>query len=779
MVKKPPFDIKAMEAKWLEYWEKEKIYKFDTKKKGKIYSIDTPPPTVSGNMHIGHASSYSQEDFIARYKRMRGFNVFYPFGTDDNGLPTERLIERLKDVRSKEMSREEFIELCLKTLKDILPEFISDWKNLGVSCDYGVYYSTIDKNSQKISQKSFIDLYKKKRVFQDDFPTIYCPECQTPVAQAELEDKELPSYFSTLKFEVGKQDLLIATTRPELLGACVAVFVNPKDERHKKFIGKKAKVPLFGQEVPIIADSSADMEKGTGVLMVCSYGDKYDVDAIKRNKLKAKIVFGNDGRMKGGAYDGFPVKVARKKILKDLKESGFITEQKEISHSVNTHDKCGTEIEFMPASQWFIRILDLKRKLIDQGKKIDWKPKFMYRRYENWIKGLQWDWSISRERHFGIPIPAWHCKGCKEILLAEEKELPVDPMQVEKICKKCKNKMEAEKKVLDTWATSSMTPQIAASLVDNKVKIPYSLRPQAHDIIRTWAFYTVVKSLLHKDEIPWNDITISGFVKLRGEKMAKSKGNVVSPREKMEEFGSDALRYWAAGLKLGEDMDYLEQDLFTGKKFVTKLMNAANFVFMNLEFQKKMPKLLETDRLFLSRLNELMKSSAEDFDNYDYSKVKRDVDGFFWKVFADYYLEIVKGRVYNGTKEEKASAFYTLYQALLALTKMMAPFTPFVCEEIYQNHFKKHEKGRSVHLESWPLKIGITEHKHDEKVWGKLVEVIGKVRKVKSGKKAAMNAEISLTLDSEDGKVLKDVLEDLKSVTNANRIASGKFEVNV
>ena len=487
------YNAKQVEKKWKAWWEKEKIYKFNSKRKGKIFSIDTPPPTVSGKMHIGHAFSYAQQDFIARYRRMKE-NVFYPFGTDDNGLPTERLIEKIKNVKSKEMSRTDFINLCLKTLKEITPDFIEDWKKLAVSCDYDIYYSTIDKNARKLSQSSFIELYKKGLVYKKEFPTIWCPECQTAIAQAELEDREENSLFSTLKFSCDGKELLIATTRPELLGACIAVFVHPQDKRYRHLAGKKAKVPLFNYGVPIIADESADMEKGTGMLMICSYGDKFDVDAINRHKLKPRFILEKDGTLNIENYKGLKIKEAREKILQELRDKNLVKEEKQITHFVNVHDKCGTCIEFLTTEQWFIKLED-KKKLIEQGKKIKWFPEFMKKRYENWVRGLEWDWSISRDRHFGVPIPLWECKNCGKILLAEEKELPIDPLQTKKLCS-CGKETEPEKKVLDTWATSSLTPQITSSLINNKLlkkvrktqqlKIPYSLRPQAHDIIRTW-----------------------------------------------------------------------------------------------------------------------------------------------------------------------------------------------------------------------------------------------------------------------------------------------------
>ncbi len=770
-------NIKEIEKNILEFWNKNKTFQFKPNPKQRTYSIDTPPPTVSGAMHIGHAYSYAQQDFIARFKRMSGFSVFYPFGTDDNGLPTERLIEKLKGVKSKSMSRADFIALCLKTLKEITPAFIQDWKNLGISADYNLYYSTIDKNSQKISQKSFLELYKKDLIYQEEFPTLYCPECQTPIAQAELEDKEIPSKFTTLKFAANNKDLPIATTRPELLGACVAVFINPKDKRYISLIGKEASVPLFNHKVPIIADESAQLDKGTGVLMICSYGDKYDVEAIKRHKLKPRVVFHTDGTLTIPPYQNIPIKDARRIILRDLKKKNLIIEQKDISHSVNVHDKCGTGIEFLPVKQWFTRILNNKKKLLEQGKKITWFPEFMRKRYEQWINGLQWDWSISRDRHFGIPIPAWHCEKCNSVILPDEKELPVDPLQVKKTCPKCKSPAIPETKVLDTWATSSLTPQIASSLVNNKIKIPYSLRPQAHDIIRTWAFYTIVKSFYHESNIPWNEIVISSIVTLKGEKMSKSKGNVIAPQEIMDKFCSDALRFWAGSSTLGSDFDYQEKDLVAGKKFITKILNATNFVFMNLEYQNKQPKLIETDRVFLTQLNNLIKSATESFNSYNYSKALLETQKFFWQTLADNYLEIVKFRVYNGTKEEKASAFYTLYHSLSTILKLMAPITPFITEHIYQEHFKKHEESPSIHLSDWPKEIGISEHKHDEKLWTTLVEILSKVRQAKTEAKQSMKAPIALTIKKDDYEVLKNILPDLKEVVSASQISSGNFNV--
>ena len=781
------YEVKETEEKIRKFWEKEKIYKFNPKRKGKIYSIDTPPPTVSGDMHIGHALSYSQQDFIARYRRMNQ-GVFYPFGTDDNGLPTERLVEKINNVKSKEMSRAEFIELCLKTLKKITPDFIKDWKDLGISADYDIYYSTIDKNSQKLSQKSFVDLFKLKRAYRKEFPTIWCPECQTAIAQAELEDKELPSKFSTIRFSCEGKPLPIATTRPELIPACVAVFVNPKDKKYARLSGKKAKVPLFDFEVPIIKDESAILEKGTGVLMVCSYGDKFDVDAINKYHLESRVVFNRDGTFNLENYEGMKIKEARKKILEELKAERVVLEQKQIKHSVNVHDKCGTEIEFLMTEQWFIKVLDIKKQLLSYGGKVKWHPKYMQKRYENWVKGLNWDWSISRDRHFGVPIPVWNCRDCNEVILADEKELPVDPLQKEKNCPKCRKIAEPETKVLDTWATASLTPQIAASLVRRKIEIPYSLRPQAHDIIRTWAFYTIVKSYLHEKKHPWKDMMVSGFVTIKGEKMSKSKGNSITPKKVIDDYGADTLRFWAAGSKIGEDLDYQEKDVATGKKFVNKLYNASRFVFMNLENKRpKKPKKLEKiDELFLRELNGVIKLATESFENYEYSRAKQETEQFFWKDFADNYLEIVKKRVYRGEGDKKLSAQYTLYQALLTILKLIAPIMPFITEEIYQEHFRKHEKDKSIHLSEWPeyqksKKKSVVKKYEDGKLgwdkWRILTRSLSKIRQIKTNANRPMNAEIRLILDRGTFKDLEDFLEDLKDVTNASEIKSGNFNV--
>jgi valyl-tRNA synthetase len=775
------YDFKQVEDKIINLWDKEKVFKFNPNKKGKVYSIDTPPPTVSGKMHIGHAFSYSQQDFIARYHRMKGDNVFYPFGTDDNGLPTERLVEKTKNVHAKNMSREDFIKLCIEFLKQELPNFIQGWKRIGISSDFDIYYSTINEHSRRISQWSFLDLYKKDRIYRKDAPAMWCPECQTGVSQVEVKDKEIESTFNTIIFKVGKDDLKIATTRPELLPACVAIFYHPDDKRFKSLKGKKAKVPLFDFEVPILEDKRADIKKGTGIVMCCTFGDQTDMEWQKAHNLEIKEAITANGKMSelSGKYKGLSIKEAREKIIQDLKDSGLLIEQKKITHFVNVHERCGKEIEFIKSKQWFVKYLDLRQDMLKWGAKLKWHPEFMKTRYDNWVKGLQWDWLISNQRYFGVPFPVWYCKKCREVILADEKQLPVNPLS-DKPLKKCRcgsNEFIPEKDILNTWFTSSMTPQIAIKLMPENIQknlFPMSVRPQAHEIITFWLFNTVFKSNAHFGKNPWENVMISGFVTLEGEKMSKSKGNVIEPSEVIEKYGADALRFWAAGSRLGEDLNYQEKDLVAGKRFITKLWNASNFVFMNLSgFNGKKPKKLEKiDGLFLIKLNSLIKNCTESFENYEYSKAKLESEKFFWNMLCDNYLEIVKKRIYEN-KKGKESAQYTLYYSLLQILKLIAPIMPFIAEEIYQIYFKKSEGGKSIHLTEWPKFE--KEDKSDE--FDLFIDILSKIRQEKSNNKKSMKAEIILTIEKENIKKLKDVLEDLKDVANAGEIKEGSFKV--
>jgi len=658
------YNIKENELKWQKYWEKEKIYRFDENSNKGIFSIDTPPPTLSGKMHIGHAFSYSHTDFIARYKRMNNYNVFYPFGTDDNGLPTERLVEKTKGVKSKNLPRNVFIDLCMDFLKEELPKFIQNWKNIGLSSDFNIYYSTINSHSRKISQWSFIDLYKKGRAYRKDAPAMWCPECKTGVAQVEVKDKELDSTFNWIVFKVGKENLEIATTRPELLPACVSLFYNPNDPRFKKYKGKKARVPLFDFEVPIMEDSKVDPKKGSGILMCCTFGDQSDMEWQRQYDLQIKEAISPEGVMTkiSGEYNGMNIIAARKAILEDLRKNNLLVKQEKITHFVNVHERCNTEIEFVKSKQWFIKYLDLKKDFLKWGNNLKWYPEFMKARYDNWVKGLRWDWLISNQRYFGVPIPVWYCKKCNEEILADEEDLPVDPLK-DKPNKKCKcggNDFYPEKDVINTWFTSSMTPQLAIKLMPKGIQknlFPMSLRAQASEIITFWLFNTVFKSNTHFGKNPWKDVMISGFVTLEGEKMSKSKGNIIEPQDVLNRYGADALRFWSSSSKLGDDTNYQEKDLITGKRTIIKLFNASKLILMNLEgYKNEVPEKLDlVDSWLLSKLNNVIKICTESFEKYEYSKAKMEADNFFWNIFCDYYLEIVKDRLYNSDIRGKSA----------------------------------------------------------------------------------------------------------------------------
>ncbi|MCF7866791.1 valine--tRNA ligase [Candidatus Woesearchaeota archaeon] len=794
------YEPKESEKKWADFWDKEDIFTFkeeELNENKEIYSIDTPPPTVSGKMHIGHASSYSQGDMIVRYHRMTGKTIFYPFGTDDNGLPTEKLVEKTKKVKSTRMERSEFVELCENTIKEIKPEFTSDWIKLGISANYKNSYSTIDKHSMKTSQKSFIELFKKGRIYEQESPMSWCPKCQTAIAQAEFENVDMTSHFSDIAFKHKDQDLIIATTRPEMIPACVALFAHPEDERYKNLKGKFATVPLFNYEVPILFDEAVAMDKGTGLMMVCTFGDKEDVEKWHKYKLPLKTVFTKDGKLnsEAGKYEGLQIKEARKEILNDLKNENLLLKQKDIVHAVNVHERCGTEVEILKTKQWFIKVLDKKQELIEAADKIKWRPEFMKKRYVHWVENLQWDWCISRQRHFGIPFPVWRSKKTGEIILAEETQLPVDPIKNEpKTLPSDHNSSDIipETDVMDTWATSSLTPQIALNWAENsenfKKIYPETIRLQAHDIIRTWAFYTITKGIFHHNEIPWKQIMISGFVlDPKGNKMSKSKGNTISPQEVRENYSSDAIRYWAAGTKLGEDIPYQEKDVQTGKKTINKIFNASKFAIMNLE--NHTPKEINKteleimDKWLLSKLQKTIKLATQGFEEYEYSRAKHETDKFFWQKFCDNYLEFIKHRTYGEDQEQtaehrtqnpsKLAAQTTLYNALLTQIKLFAPIMPFITEEIYQMYFKEYEKTTSIHITNWPKYNSELIDEESEIIGDLAVEINSEVRKYKSENKLSLKEElekITIECTKEQQEQIQKIEKDLKKVGNIQKI---------
>src|SRR5262245_726213 len=488
-----PYDPQVTDRAAQDLWERLGVHRFDPASKAEAFAIDTPPPTVSGSLHIGHVFSYTQAECIARYQRMRGKNVFYPFGYDGNGLPTERLAEQEHGVKGKDMPRPDFVRLCLETSAKYAAQFEAFMRTLGLSADWSLAYSTIDERSMRVSQRGFLDLWTKGHAYLKDAPTLWCTQCGTALAQADVEFKDKPSQFTTLRFDLAAGGALeIATTRPELLPACVAVFVHPTHPRAKEWIGKQALVPLQdGRAVPVLADEKVDPEKGTGVVMCCTFGDKTDVEWFQKHRLPLRQALAKDGSMTemAGPEKGLFVNKARKAILERLQAAGHVLATKEIVHPVATHERCKTDIQFLPTKQVFVRLLDKKAALVAQGEAVRWLPDFMGKRYRNWVENLEWDWCISRQRFYGVPIPLWHCRGCGGVVLAREADLPVDPTAdaPPAPCPQCRGTdLEPEKDVMDTWATSSETPQINGRWGETgdapRAPRPMSMRPQAHEI---------------------------------------------------------------------------------------------------------------------------------------------------------------------------------------------------------------------------------------------------------------------------------------------------------
>ncbi|MBI4052437.1 MAG: valine--tRNA ligase [Candidatus Diapherotrites archaeon] len=784
-------DFHAIEKKWLDYWRNEGVYKFDQSSKKPVFSIDTPPPTVSGKMHLGHAFSYCQADMIARFKRMRGFEVFYPFGFDDNGLATERFVEKSRNIQAKNFSREEFIKICLDETRKAEEQLQKDFSSLGLSVDWSLVYRTIDNFARKQAQRSFLDIHAKGRLYQREAPAMWCPKCETSIAQAELEDMEKDSRFVHIRFDVeGGKSIVIATTRPELLPACVAFFVHPDDKRYASFVGRKVKIPFSDRTVLVHASDKAKQDVGTGAVYCCTFGDLTDVEWVMEFGLPIIEIIGKNGVLndKAGRFAGKNVLDARKEVVEALEADGRVMKVEPLRHVANVHERCKTPVEILTSKQWFVKYLDLRETFIGRGKEVKWTPEHMRVRFDNWINGLKWDWNVSRQRFFGVPLPVWYCKKCKKPKLASPEDLPADPLQ-SKPKGKCScgsSEFEPEKDVLDTWFTSSLTPQINCKWLEDeklfKKLFPMSLRPQAHDIITLWAFNTVVKAHLHSNSLPWKQIMISGHaLDPKGRKMSKSLGNVIAPQDMVSKYCADALRYWSASASLGEDVPFQEKEMVAGQKFLSKLLNAGKFVSgltqgISLEdFRNEKKNLRPTDKWILSRLNTLKKSVTESMESFDFFRGLNPVRDFFWLEFADYYIEEVKYRAYDESNPSCKAAKLTLLSVYLDCLKMLSPFLPFVCEDIMQSQFSSHLKAKSIHLEEWPGFDATLVSDQAEFEGETCNSIVSALRKLKSSRSLAMNAELGkaeIFVSSPKAETaVKAVLEDVCGTMNVKSLA--------
>ncbi len=785
------YSAQEKEAKWLNYWNENQIYKFIPDGR-KVFSIDTPPPTVSGKIHIGHVFSYSQVEMISRYKRLRGFNIFYPFGFDDNGLPSERLVEKEQGKKAHEIGREAFSELCYKTTEKYENEFKTLFSKLGVGTDWNYAYKTISPSTIKISQRSFLQLVKDGHCYHKQSPALWCNECLTSIAQAELETKKIKTTFNFINFKTleNGETFTIATTRPELLPAIVAVFVNPKDEKHSHLIGKKAVIPLVDAVVPIMADEKVAIDKGTGIVMCCTFGDQTDIEWWKKYNLPLKNIFTSDGKIASEVknYGGLKILEARKKIVQDLSDQGYVVKIEELEHEVQVHERCGKEAEYAVMKQWFINIMDHKKDFLKIGDQIKWHPAHMKARFNEWVNNVAWDWCISRQRYFGVPFPVWYCKKCGEPVFAREEDLPVNPLTSQpkqKCCSKCGCKeFVPEKDVMDTWATSSTTPLInmrygEKNSLENILR-PMTLRANASEIIRTWDFYTIVKSFYHFGQKPWENVMISGFVMAnKGEKISKSKGNSKNdPIDLINEYSADVVRYWAGSGRLGTDMLFSEETLLRGRKLVNKIWNVAKFIEMHIQDfkDKKFSDYEFFDKWALGSLQEMEKGFCKYLDEFEVGLALNHLEKYFWN-FCDNYIEIVKHRLYRPEEfGEKArySGQKAVYTILYKLLQDFSIFFPFITEEIYQELY---HDNKSIHLTTIkPLKFDFAK---EVEQGDKLVEFISAVRGEKTNHNVSLKTTVKNLCISGDENILdclQQACKDFKATLFAENVKTRKIK---
>jgi valyl-tRNA synthetase len=842
--------LDGLEAKWSAAWERDGAYRFDREApRERVFAIDTPPPTVSGSLHVGHVFSYTHTDAIARYRRMRGMAVFYPMGWDDNGLPTERRVQNHFSVRcdpsvpydpdfippsepsEKEpvsVSRPNFVELCLRLTESDERAFEELWRNLGLSVDWSTTYTTIGASAQRISQRSFLGLLARDQAYQLEAPTLWDVDFQTAVAQAELEDRERPGAMHRVRFAAADgmpahPEALIETTRPELIPACVALLAHPDDDRHGALIGTEVLTPLFRTRVPVMTHSLVEQDKGTGLVMVCTFGDLTDVMWWRELGLPVRSVLGPDGRLAEvpwgapgwesadlddarasyGELQGRTINQARKRIVELLEESGaLIGEPTPVTRAVKFFEKGERPVEIVTSRQWFIRTIEHRDELIGRGRELAWHPPYMRARFEDWVNGLTGDWCISRQRYFGVPFPIWYpidASGAvvhEKPIAARQEQLPVDPstdvpdgFQVHQ--RGQPGGFAGDPDVMDTWATSSLTPQIAGQAGEDTLTgageslfrkvFPMDLRPQAHDIIRTWLFSTILRSHLDEDALPWRNAAISGWVlDPDRKKMSKSKGNVVTPMHLLEEFGADAVRYWAANGRPGTDTAFDAQQMKVGRRLAVKLLNASKFALVDLPPQGE-ALTHPLDRALIARLATVVDDATQSFEGYDYARALERAESFFWW-YCDFYLELVKGRRYDPDPEVTASVSRALGLSLSVFQRLFAPFLPFVAEEVWSWW----QEG-SVHRASWPDAgelaaeggAGADEREREEIALDVTADVLREVRKAKSEARRPMRAPVLRVIVRDSAERL-DALElgegDLLQAGSVERLETVEAE---
>jgi len=825
--------LEGLEAKWTARWEAEGTYRFDRQHtRDEIYSIDTPPPTVSGSLHVGHVFSYTHTDVIARFQRMRGKAVFYPMGWDDNGLPTERRVQNFYGVRcdpslsydpqftppetpgkqAVSVSRPNFIELCNRLTAEDEKAFEHLWRHLGLSVDWSRTYATIDRRAQRASQAAFLRLLKRGVAYQLEAPTLWDVDFRTAVAQAELEDREQPGAYHRIRFaRPDGSNVEIDTTRPELIPACVALVAHPDDERYRPLFGTEVLTPIFGVSVPVKAHVLADPGKGSGVAMICTFGDVTDVTWWRELSLPVRAVIQPNGALRPvqwgspgwesrdaaraqAAYDqlaNLSAVKARVRIVDLLRESGdLVGEPRPMTHPVKFYEKGDRPLEIVTSRQWFIKTMEFREELLARGGELQWHPEYMRHRYDNWVNGLAGDWCISRQRFFGVSFPVWYpirADGIVDVerrILPDEARLPVDPSTdvpegYAAAQRNQPNGFSGDADVMDTWATSSLTPQIAGGWLEDPDLFarvfPMDLRPQSHEIIRTWLFDTVLRSTLEHGSLPWKHAGISGWVlDPDRKKMSKSKGNVVTPMALLEEHGSDGVRYWAASGRPGTDTAFDPGQMKVGRRLAIKVLNAAKFALMQAEPRGAITEPL--DRGMLTNLSWLVRGATEELEAYDYARVLEQTERFFWS-FCDDYLELVKARRYGDlTPQGAASANSAMLVALEALLRLFAPFLPFVTEEVWSWW-----RPGSVHRARWPTPEEVLEPIGSEdraavQVFTQTQAALGEVRRIKALGKKPVKAVIDRAVLPPRFRPLEPASQDFRAAAHIRDLVFGQVD---
>jgi valyl-tRNA synthetase len=836
--------LEGLEAKWAARWEAEGTYRFDrSMPRAGVFAIDTPPPTVSGELHLGHIFSYTHTDAIARFRRMRGYDVFYPMGWDDNGLPTERRVQNYYGVRCDpslrydptfsppekpgrdpiSVSRPNFIELCGRLVAEDERAFEDLWRTLGLSVDWTQNYATIDTTARRTSQRAFLRNLATGHAYSAEAPTQWDIDFQTAVSQAEMEDREIAGQYHRLRFARATTEgtVDIETTRPELLPACVALVAHPEDDRYRALVGQDVLTPLFQVKVPVLTHPLADPDKGSGIAMICTFGDSTDVTWWRELALPTRTIVGRNGRLRavpwgeegwgsedpGAAADAYAdlegrtVSQARARIVEMLADAGaLVGEPKAIRHPVKFYERGERPLEIVSSRQWYLRTLSLRERLLERGRELRWHPAYMRHRYEAWVEGLNGDWNISRQRFFGVPFPVWYPVGADgstdhdHPLVPSEDRLPLDPSSdvpdgYTEAQRSMPGGFVGDPDVMDTWATSSLTPQIAGRREDDpdlfSRVFPMDLRPQAHEIIRTWLFSTIVRSELEHGCLPWTDTAISGWVlDPERKKMSKSRGNVVTPLPLLESHGADGVRYWAANGRPGVDTAVDEGQMKVGRRLAIKVLNASRFALARLGTDPApgLGALQEPlDLAMLHRLTDVVTDATAALEGYDYARALERTEAFFW-AFCDDYLELVKTRAYeDSTAPGPGSARAALAIGLSVQLRLLAPFVPFVTEEVWSWWHRG-----SIHRSPWPnaTELSVPGRQGEPAVLDMVAYVLGEVRRKKTTSQVSQRAPVArlrVVDDPERLALLAEAEGDLREAGGVAELvmAPGPPEVTV